>query len=134
VKTFHLESKMMSLLGDFYPTGHLFAMFPTEAEARQAEAMLKDDGVDCKDICLLTPHDVLDVVHMFDGRDVVLPTVGAEERTVRHFGDLARAGHHALLVPVRDLKHCEKVMAVLRRAGVSCAVRYRRFVIEELAA
>jgi hypothetical protein len=58
--------------------------------------------------------------------------VGTEERTARHFGELAREGHHALLVPTRDVHHCEKIMAALKEAGVSCAVRYRHFVIEDL--
>jgi hypothetical protein len=123
---------MMSLLGDFYPTGHLFVMFPSEAQARRAETLLLSVGQDGGEVSLLTPQDVLDIAHMFDGRDVVLPTVGAEERTARHFGDLAREGHYALLVPVRNLQACERVMAALRDASVSCAVRYRHFVIEDL--
>jgi hypothetical protein len=132
VKAFHLERRMMSLLGDFYPTGHLFIMFPSEAQARKAETLLTIDGQDVGEISLLTPQDVLDVVHIFDDRDVALPTVGAEERTARHFGELAREGHYALLIPVRNLQARERVMAALKDAGISCAVRYRHFVIEEL--
>jgi hypothetical protein len=90
------------------------------------------DGNDSSTMWLLTPDDVLSIVHMFDHRDLWLPSVGTEERTARHFGDLAREGHHALLVPLRDVHHCEKVMAALKDAGVSCAVRYRRLVIEDL--
>ncbi len=111
MKAFHLDRKMMSLLGDFYPTGHLFLMFPSEAQARQAESLLRCDGQDCGE---------------------VLPTVGAEERTARHFGDLAREGHYALLVPVRNMQASERVMRALKDAKVSCAVRYRHFVIEDL--
>jgi hypothetical protein len=132
VKAFHLERKMMSLLGDFYPTGHLFLMFPSEAQARRAESLLQCDGQDCGDVSLLSPKDVQDVVHIFDHRDVGLPTVGAEERTARHFGELAREGHYALLVPVRNLQASERVMAALGQADISCAVRYRHFVIEDL--
>jgi hypothetical protein len=132
VKAFHLERKMMSMLGDFYPTGHLFLMFPSEAQARKAESLMRCDGQDCGDVSMLTPQDVLDVVHIFDGRDVVMPSVGTEESTARHFGELAREGHYALLVPVRNLQACERVMATLKDAGISCAVRYRHFVIEDL--
>jgi hypothetical protein len=132
MKAFHLERKMMSFLGDFYPTGNLFIMFPTEAQARRAEALLVQEGLDSSTMWLLTPDDVLSIVHMFDHRDLWLPSVGTEERTARHFGDLAREGHHALLVPTRDVHHCEKIMAALKDAGVSCAVRYRHFVIEDL--
>lgn len=132
MKPFHLERKMMSLLGDFYPTGHLFLMFPTEAHARRAEALLKEHGHDCGEVYLLTPEDVLSVVHLFDHRDLWWPAVGTEERTARHFGDLARQGHHALLVPVRNMSACEKAMGALRSSGISCAVRYRHLVIEDL--
>lgn len=134
MKSFHLEPRMMSLMGDFYPTGHVFLMFPTEGHARKAETLLAQDGVDCESICLLRPQDILDVVHMFDLHDMKLPTVGYEENTCRHFGELAREGHHALLVPVRNAKACDRVMADLREAGMSCAVRYRHFVIEDLVA
>jgi hypothetical protein len=81
---------------------------------------------------MLTPQDVLDVAHVFDGHDVMLPSVGTEEDTARHFAELAREGHHALLVPVRNGQVCQRVMEALRDAEVSCAVHYRHFVIEDL--
>lgn len=130
---FHLERRMMSWLGGFYPTGHVFAMLPTQGQAERAEALLLHDGFDCSDVSLLTPQDVQDVVHLFDGHDLALPSVGTEEDTARHFAELARQGHHALLVPVRNAQACERVMDVLRQAGVSCAVHYRHLVIEDLA-
>jgi hypothetical protein len=129
---FHLERKMVSFLGDFYPTGHLFVMFRTEAHARRAEKLLQEAGHDCEQDCLLKPQDVLDVVHLFDHRDLWWPAVGTEERTARHIGELAKQGHHALLVPVRNVQECERVMAALKDADVTCAVRYRRFVIEDI--
>ena len=134
MKDFHLERKMMSLLGDFYPTGHLFVMVPTEADARRAEDLLCSDKQDCTGVHLLRPNDVLDVVHVFDRRDLALPSVGFEEHTVRHFAELAREGHHALLIPARNTRACEHLMEVLRGVPVSSAVYYRRFVIEELVA
>ena len=134
MKDFHLERKMMSLLGDFYPTGHLFVMVPSEAEAKRAEDLLCSDGQDCTGVHLLRPNDILDVVHVFDGRDLALPSVGFEEHTVRHFAELARQGHHALLIPARNARTCEHLMEVLHGVPLSSAVYYRRFVIEELVA
>ena len=134
MQAFHLERRMMSLAGDFYPTGHLFVMFPDDARARRAEELLARDGYDCGSAYLLTPRDVLDVFHLFDHRDIALPSVGTEEETVRHFAELAQKGHHALLIPVRSAHDCERVMEDLRDAGVSYAVRYRRLVIEDLVA
>lgn len=132
MKSFHLDRTMMSFHGDFYPRGHLFLMFPGERQAREAESALRRGGIDGDAVTLLTPRDVLDVYHLFDGRDLALPSIGTEEQTVMHFVELAREGHHALLVPVRNDKECRHVMSLLHGAGLSCAVRYRRLVIEDL--
>ncbi|TFZ07185.1 RNA-binding protein [Ramlibacter henchirensis] len=129
---FHLERKMMSMLGDFYPTGNLFIMLPSEEHARRAESLLVHDGYDCNDVSFMTPQDVLEVAHMFDNRDLALPSVGTEEDTCRHFAELAREGHHALLVPVKNHAAVERVMKVLGDVGISRAVHYRHFVIEDL--
>jgi hypothetical protein len=133
MKTFSLERNMMSLLGDFYPTGHLFLMFPNEELARHAETLLVRDGYDCGAVSLLTPQDIQEkVAHCFEGRDLKLPSVGMEEDTVRHFCELAAKGHYGMLVPARNDKACDRVMSVLKDAGISCAVRYRHLIIEEL--
>ena len=129
---FHLERRMMSMLGGFYPTGHLFIMVPTRQCAEQAEALLTRGGCDCAQVSLLTPQDVQDVVHLFDGHDVLLPSVGTEEDTARHFAELARRGHHALLVPARNAQAVQHIMDCLREVDISCAVHYRHFVIEDL--
>lgn len=130
---FHLEPRMMSFLGGFYPTGHCFLMLPTEAAARRAAWLLEQAGHGADDISLLTPADVLEVAHTFDRHDgVLLPSVGTDEETVRHFAELARQGQHGLLVPARTHEVCEQVVESLRDLGLSCAVHYRRFVIEDL--
>jgi hypothetical protein len=129
---FHLERRMVSMLGGFYPRGHLFIMLPSLQHAERAESLLVRNGCDCAEVSLLTPQDVLDVVHLFDGHDLMLPSVGTEEDTARHFAELARDGHHALLVPGRNAQAVERVMDALHGADVSCAVHYRHFVIEDL--
>jgi hypothetical protein len=129
---FHLERRMMSMLGGFYPTGHLFIMVPSHQHAGRAEALLIQGGCDCAEVSLLTPQDVQDVVHLFDGHDLLLPSVGTEEDTARHFAELALRGHHALLVPARNAQAVQRVMEALGDVGISCAVYYRRLVIEDL--
>lgn len=131
---FHLEPKMRSFFGGFYPTGHCFLMLPTEAHARRAEMLLAQSGIDCTDVSLLTPQDVLELAAIFDRHDVLLPSMGTDRATTHHFAELAAAGHHALLVPARNQDACSKVMAALHDAGVSHAVHYRHFVIEDLVA
>lgn len=130
---FHLEPKMLSFLGGFYPRGHCFVMFPTEEAARHGEQLLRQAGVDCSDVSHLTPQDVLGIAHTFDRYDVALPSVGTDEETTRHFEQLARAGHHALLIPSRNGQACETITKALHDAGASYAVHYRRLVIEDLA-
>lgn len=132
MQAFHIEPKMLSFLGGFYPTGHCFVMLPTMEHAKRAEALLAGSGIDCSQVRLLTPDDVLEVAHCFDGHDLLLPSVGSEEDTARHFAQLARQGHHALLVPARNSAACRKVMEALHEAGVSTAVHYRHLVIEDV--
>jgi hypothetical protein len=132
MQAFHIEPRMVSFLGGFYPTGHCFLMLPSQEHAKRAEALLEREGFDCSDVRLLTPADVLDVAHLFDGRDVALPSVGTEEHTARHFAELAHQGHYALLVPARNGQACSRITKALQGLGVSCAVHYRHFVIEDL--
>ena len=133
MQAFHLESRMLSFLGGFYPTGHCFVMFPTLEHAQHGEELLAKAGIDPAQVRLLMPQDVLDVAHHFEGRDLLLPSVGTEGDTARHFAELARQGHHALLVPARNGAACSKVMDALKDAGVSNAVHYGHLVIEDLA-
>ena len=44
MKPFSLEPNMLTMRGVFYPTGHMFVMFPTEKDAREAEHALEADG------------------------------------------------------------------------------------------
>ncbi|TFZ08905.1 RNA-binding protein [Ramlibacter humi] len=107
-------------------------MLPSLEHANRAAALLAQAGIDA-DVRLLTPGDVNDLAHLFDGHDVMLPSVGTEEYTARHFAELARQGHHALLVPAKGPQACQRVMDALKDAELSCAVHYRHFVIEDLA-
>ena len=130
---FHLEPRMMSFLGGFYPTGHCFLMVPSQDHARRAEAALVKAGHDPDEISLLEPVDVIALARRFDRHDgVMLPSFGNEE-TTRHFAELARQGHHGLLVPARTHEVCECLLDALKDIGLPCAVHYRRFLVEDLA-
>lgn len=129
---FHLEPRMLSMTGGFYPRGYCFVMFPAEQAALRGEHLLDSAGIDCSDVSHLTPDDVLSLLHTFDRYDVVLPSWGSDGDTMRQFADLARAGHHALLIPARSAAECQRIAQALHGAEVSCAVHYRNFVIEDL--
>jgi hypothetical protein len=133
MKAFAPESKMFTLGGVFYPTGHVFLMFPTAEEALSAEKKLIDAGCDGGQISLLTPQDIHEKVaagamDVDDG----LPSPGTEAATARHYEDLAREGHHALLVPAPSAKDTEHLMQALKGSKISYAQKYRHFVIEDL--
>jgi hypothetical protein len=133
MKTFAPEPKMYTLGGVFYPTGHVFVMFPTAADAQDAEQRLMAAGCDVGQISLLTPQDIHEKIaeggmHADEG----LPSPGSEGATARHYEELAREGHHALLVPAKTAKDTECVMRALQGANISYAQKYRHLIIEDL--
>ena len=132
MKAFAPESKMYTLQGVFYPTGHILVMFPTAEDALDAERRLLASGWDAGAICLLTPKDVHEKIAAALEDEDSLPSPGTEAATARHYEELAREGHHALLIPAPKAKDALKVMEALRGANMSYAQRYRHFVIEDL--
>jgi hypothetical protein len=133
MKTFAPQSKMFTLGGVFYPTGHVFLMFPTLADAQDAEQKLIAAGCDTGEISLLTPQDIHEKIaagglHADEG----LPSPGTEGATARHYEELALEGHHALMVPAKTAKETDCVMQALQGANISYAQKYRHFVIEDL--
>jgi len=130
MKQFELTKKMISMGGTFYPTGYAFIMFPDAEDARQVaqELEVSSDGV-----MLLTPQEILTDIGQADGHsDVNLPRVGTEGATVHKYVDLAREGHHALMIPVPNKDVTERIMTVVRRVPFSYAQKYHSLAIEDL--
>jgi hypothetical protein len=133
MKPFAIEPSMLTLRGVFYPTGYMFIMFPTEADARDAERMLEENGCSGESISLLTSQDILEkVAHTVGDADIPLPSAGTEADTVRHFAQLASQGHHALMIHAPSAKQSDHVMEVLKNSNISYAQKYRHLVIEDL--
>jgi hypothetical protein len=134
MKQFELSRSMLSLGGQFYPTGHILAMFPGNELAQAAGQGLLDAGLDADDISLISPEAMMrDIVRTVGNSDAPLPSAGTEADTVRRFADYATKGHYALLVKAPDSDDSERVMAVLQRYQVAHAQKYRMLVIEDLA-
>lgn len=130
MKDFELTQKMLSLGGVFYPTGYAFIMFPAVEDATQVARELETDTVG---LMLLTPATILTQIGKADGHsDVMLPSVGTEGATVRKYVDLAREGHHALMIPVQSQKATEHIMSVVRKVPFSYAQKYHMLAIEDL--
>jgi hypothetical protein len=130
MKNFELTKKMLSMGGVFYPTGYAFIMFPNLEDARHVahELEMASNG-----IMLLTPEDILEDIGKADGHsDVNLPRVGTEGATVHKYVDLAREGHHALMIPVPSKDATERIMEVVRTVPFSYAQKYHSLAIEDL--
>ncbi len=133
MKSFAMDSSMLTMGGVFYPTGHMFMMFPTEQAARNAAQLLEKDGLSGEEISLLSPQVIQEKVARTVGNaDIPLPSAGTEADTVRHYLKLAGEGHHALLVHAPDAKDSHRVMEVLKGANMSYGQKYRHLVIEDL--
>jgi len=130
MKHFELTKKMIGMGGTFYPTGYAFIMFPDAEDAKQVahELEVSSDGV-----MLLTPEDIIkDISHADGHSEMLLPRVGTEGATVHKYVDLAREGHHALMIPVPNKDVTERIMEVVRKVPFSYAQKYHSLAIEDL--
>jgi hypothetical protein len=136
MKPFSLSSGMTNMRGVFYPTGHVVLMFPTEQDARRACELLRKDGVSEDDLCLATPEEFERQITgaTDEDDDMLLPSIGTESDTARHFRELAHAGHHALIVHASAKLTSDHVLDVLKDTSISYGQRYRFLVIEDLVA
>ena len=132
MKSFAPDSRMYTMGGVFYPTGHMFIMYPTAEEAADAERLLLQSGWDGGPVALLTPRDIHEKIAAAVADADHMPSPGTEAATARHYEELAREGHHAILVPAPKGKDAQQVMDALRGTNISYAQRYRHFVIEDL--
>jgi hypothetical protein len=133
MKPFTLDSSMTTMGGVFYPTGYVFAMFPTRDGAAKAAQSLQDGGIDDNDMSLVTPDVIQEKIARTVGNaDIPLPSAGTEGDTVRRFAELAGQGHHALMIHAPKAEESDRVMALLEGHDISYAQKYRKLVIEDL--
>lgn len=134
MKTFSLSSGMTNMRGVFYPTGHMVLMFSNEQDARHAAELLMKDGVSDDDLCLATPEEFERQITgaTDEDDDMLLPSVGTEAETARHFRELAHEGHYALIVHAGAKVTSEHVLDLLKETPITYGQRYRFLVIEDL--
>lgn len=133
MRAFHIDSSMKTFRGTFYPTGWVVLMLPGEQQARDAARLLADNGFGDDDLMLMTPADVRRDLLETAGDDAILPSAGTEGDTVRKFAELAAQGHHGLLVHAPEHEQSERVLELLKDAGISYGQKYRKLVIEDIA-
>ena len=134
MKTFEITPQMFTMSGVFYPNGYAFVMFPNAQDAEQVARELNDSLAGSGEAMLLGPEVVLRDIGKLDSETggVNLPSVGTEAATVVKYIDLARQGHHALMVRVHSDVETEQVMQAVRKVPFSYGQRYHFLAIEDL--
>ncbi len=131
MKDFVLDRKMLTASGTFYPKGYAVILFPSgDAARRVADALGERFG----EVVHLDPETIQAELNPHDDKDAALrlPSVGTEGQTAIRFVELAREGHHALMVKMPDDKTRDAIMAVVRQETFSYAQRYHSLAIEDL--
>ena len=132
MKNLVLDSSMTNMGGVFYPTGHVFALFPDEDCVRQAATALQAAGHRGA-LAYASPDTILqDIVRTLGTADAPLPSVGAEGDMVRRIADLAGTGHHGILIAMADKDEADAVVHAIAPEGAVTAFYYRTFIIEDL--
>ncbi|MES2399971.1 MAG: RNA-binding protein [Pseudomonadota bacterium] len=132
MKEFKLTPDMVSMGGAFYPKGYVFIMFDKQESAEQVAREI-DGHAGNEDVMLLSPATVLREIGKVDGESKVpLPSVGTEGATVNNYVDLARKGHHALMVKIASDEDAKRVTDAARKASFSYGQRYHLLAMEDL--
>ena len=132
MKPLVLDSSMTNMGGTFYPTGHVFALFPDEDCVRQAATALQAVGHQ-GDTAYASPDVIMqEIVRTLGTADAPMPSVGAEGDMVRRIADLAGKGYHGLLIAMADKDHTDTLVDAIAPEGAVTAFYYRTFIIEDL--
>lgn len=134
MKTFEITSHMFTMSDVFYPKGYAFIMFPNAQDAQQVLGELNDKLIGSNEMMLLNPQAVLRDIGKLEGEEaeVTLPSIGTEAATVVKYINLARQGHHALMVRIHSDAESEQVMQSVRKVPFSYGQRYHLLAIEDL--
>lgn len=132
MKPLVLDSTMTNMGGVFYPTGHVFALFPDEDCVRQAASALQAAGHKGS-TAYASPEVIMEeIVRTLGTADAPMPSVGAEGDMVRRIADLAGTGYHGMLVEMAGKDKADAVVEAIAPAGAAAAFHYRTFIIEDL--
>ena len=133
MKNFELTSDMLTMGGVFYPKGYVFIMFPDANDAAKVAREVDADRDNGGETMLLSPASVLRDIGKVDGEsDVDLPSVGTEGATVNKYVQLARKGHHAMMVKVKSDEHAASVIAAAKKVPFSYGQRYHLLAMEDI--
>ena len=133
MQAFQITSKMTTIQGVFYPTGYAIVMFADAENAARAASEIEAAGFASQDIMELTPAVILREIGKVEGDEsVALPSVGTEGATVQKYINLAREGHHGLMVKAASDADSTRLMDIARRFAFSYGQKYHMLAIEDL--
>jgi hypothetical protein len=134
MKTFEITAHMFTMSDVFYPNGYAFLMFPNGQDAEQVAQELSTSLADNAELLLLKPQAVLRDIGKLAAEESQsdIPSIGTEAATVLKYINLARQGHHALMVRVHSDAQAEQVMQAVRKVPFSYGQRYHLLAIEDL--
>ena len=112
MKTIQITSHMFTMSDVFYPKGYTFVMFPNAQDAEQVAQELNSSLAENGELMLLSPQAVLREIGKLESDEAPakLPSIGTEAATVAKYINLARQGHHALMVRVHSDAETEQVI------------------------
>ena len=133
MKNFELTSDMSTMGGVFYPKGYALVMLPSAQHAEQVARELEGSATPPVEVMTLDPQTIFrDIGKLKDDSDIDLPSVGTEGATVNKYVQLARKGHHGLMVKVDSDEETETLMVAARKADFSYAQRYQLLAMQDL--
>ncbi|MDO9360160.1 MAG: RNA-binding protein [Polaromonas sp.] len=134
MKKFELTKDMITMGGTFYPKGYLFILFPDASAAQQVAEEIDATRDGEEQAMLLEPRTILTEIGHVNGENdaIPLPSVGTEGATVSKYVELARQGHHAVMVKIKSDEDAEQVMQSARKFFFSYGQRYHLLAMEDL--
>ena len=134
MKTIQITSHMFTMSNVFYPNGYTFVMFPNAQDAEQVAKELNTKLADGGELMLLSPEMVMRDIGKLDSEESQshMPSIGTEAATVAKYINLAKQGHHAVMVRVHSDAETEQVMQAVRKVPFSYGQRYHILAIEDL--
>ncbi|GAB4555095.1 MAG: hypothetical protein IV105_22390 [Rhizobacter sp.] len=126
------KGDMPQSLGTYNPVGHVLVALPSDALAQEARQALRDIGFDDEDVLHYTADEEGSQMDYMLSHASELSGFGYEVTLMRRYRTLAHEGCGWLLVYAPDTPHTERVTEVARRFGARSAVKYHRFVVEDL--
>jgi hypothetical protein len=134
MKTIQITPHMFTMSDVFYPKGYAFVMFPNAQDAEQVAQELNAGMAENGELLLMKPQAVLRDIGKLAAEESQsdIPSIGTEAATALKYINLARQGHHALMVRVDSDAEAEQVMRAVRKVPFSYAQRYHLLAIEDL--